>query len=133
MVNTAIQKAIPPTPAPVAPAAAEGGEDMADLMNLLGLDKKDIVDGAEAKIGAALKAHVDSIQKNAEAKFMRELALANRRNQMAELANRVTGGIPKRLAAFRWMLKNWRTPCFPFPTISASFGPTCARPLSKTG
>jgi hypothetical protein len=52
-------------------------------------------DGAVKRIEEALSEQMTSIQKTAETRYMQQLALVTRKRDLAEFAQRVTGGTPE--------------------------------------
>ena len=62
----------------------------ADLITMLGLGH--LPDEAAKRIELQLASHFQAIQKSAELQYMQRLSQLNRRHEVAELAQRVTGG-----------------------------------------
>ena len=74
-------------PAATEPAPAAGETD---LINMLGLGH--LPDEAAKRIELQLQSHFEAIQKSAELQYMQRLAQLNRKHEISELAQKVTGG-----------------------------------------
>ncbi len=82
-----VEKALGGKPATGDPAPATGE---ADLINMLGLGH--LPEEAAKRIELQLQSHFEAIQKSAELQYMQRLAQLNRKHEISELSQKVTGG-----------------------------------------
>lgn len=92
-VSSALEKALGANPIQPQNGNGEPDAQASELVALLGLEH--LEEDAVKRVELALSQQMEAIQKSAETRYMQQLAQVTRKRDIAEFAQRVTGGTPE--------------------------------------